>query len=302
MMTTYSDTIILIGHYTNFWPLLIWTLLPNLTFYLIVQGFQRTYATCAACQQRTLTPPDTWSCPTLGLACVLMSRPISPELVLSPDFWISNIPRYFSFAYSEDDIIKVLEFLVDNIFVVFAGKVSQQIVGIPMGTNCAPLLADIFLYWYEAEFIQSLLSSGRKQLATRSNFTYRYIDDGLSINNPEFENYLGQMYPVELEIKDTTESNTSASYLDLLLSIGRDGQLHTYIYDKRDDFNFHITNFLFLSSNILISSACGVFISQLMRYARACSSYGCFFFFWGLRDFQISFSNRDISRNAWNRH
>ena len=88
----------LIGHYTNFWPLLIWTLLPNLTFYLIVQGFHRTYATGAACQQRTLTPPDTWSCPTLGLACVLMSRPISPELVLSPDFWILNTPRYFSFA------------------------------------------------------------------------------------------------------------------------------------------------------------------------------------------------------------
>ena len=90
----------LIGHYTNFWPILIWTLLPNLTFYLIVQGFHRTYATGAACQQRTLTPPDTWSCPTLGLACVLMSRPISHGLVLSPDFWISNIPRYFSFAYS----------------------------------------------------------------------------------------------------------------------------------------------------------------------------------------------------------
>ena len=84
------------------------------------------------------------------------------------------------------------------------------------------------------------------------------------------------MYPVELEIKDTTESNTSASYLDLLLSIGRDGQLHTSIYDKRDDFNFHFTNFPFLSSNIPTSPAYGVFISQLIRYARACSSYGCF--------------------------
>ena len=84
--------------YTNFWPLPIWTLLPNLTFYLIVQGFHRTYATGAACQQRTLTPPDTWSCPTLGLACVLMSRPIFPGLVLSPDLWISNTRRYFSFA------------------------------------------------------------------------------------------------------------------------------------------------------------------------------------------------------------
>ena len=79
-----------------------------------------------------------------------------------------------------------------------------------------------------------------------------------------------------IEIKDTTESMTSASYLDLLLSIGRDGQLHTSIYDKRDDFNFHITNFPFLSSNIPSSPAYGVFISQLIRYARACSSYECF--------------------------
>ena len=55
--------------------------------------------------------------------------------------------------YTEEDIIRMLELLVDNIFVVFAGKVFQQIVGIPMGTNCAPLLADIFLYSYEAEFI-----------------------------------------------------------------------------------------------------------------------------------------------------
>ena len=103
------------------------------------------------------------------------------------------------------------------------------------------------------------------------------IDDDMSINNPEFENYLGQIYPIELEIKDTTESNTSASYLDVLLSIGRDGQLNTSIYDKRDDFNFHITNFPFLSSsNIPTSPAYGVFISQLIRYARACSSYRCF--------------------------
>ena len=84
------------------------------------------------------------------------------------------------------------------------------------------------------------------------------------------------MYPAELEIKDTTENTTSASYLDLLPSIWRDGQLHTSIYDKRDYFNFHITNFPFLSSNIPSSPAYGVFISQLIRYTRACSSYECF--------------------------
>ena len=83
------------------------------------------------------------------------------------------------------------------------------------------------------------------------------------------------MYPAELEIKDTTESITSASYLDLLLSIGRDGQLHTFIYDKRDTFNFHIKKVPFLSSNIPSSPAHGVFISKLIRYARACSSHEC---------------------------
>ena len=101
------------------------------------------------------------------------------------------------------------------------------------------------------------------------------------------------MYPPELEIKDTTESNTSASYLDFLLAIDRDGQLHTSLYDKRDDFNFHITNFPFLSSNIPSSPAYyGVFISQLIRYARASFSYECFI----LRAVQllISFSGRDM--------
>ena len=87
----------------------------------------------------------------------------------------------------------------------------------------------------------SFLSTIRKKLVSRFNFTYRYID--------EFENYQDQMYPVELEIKDTTESNTSAFCLDLLLSIGKDSQLHTSIYDKRDDFIFHMTNFPFLGSN-----------------------------------------------------
>ena len=80
------------------------------------------------------------------------------------------------------------------------------------------------------------------------------------------------MDPAELEIKDTTERTTSASYLHpsvllfcLLLSIGKDGQLHTSIYDERDDFNFHITNFPFLSSNFPSSPAYGVFISQLIQ-------------------------------------
>ncbi|KAK3092278.1 hypothetical protein FSP39_000651, partial [Pinctada imbricata] len=143
----------------------------------------------------------------------------------------------------------------------------------PQGTNCAPLLADLFLYSYEADYIQTLLSTGRKHLAPQFNFTFRYIDDVLSINNPKFMDHLHEIYPHELEIKETTESGRSASYLDILLSFDANGHLNTSLYDNRDDFSFHITNFPFMRSNIPSSPAYGVFVSQLIKYARACPKY-----------------------------
>ena len=65
--------------------------------------------------------------------------------------------------YTEEDITAMLDFLIDNIFVEFGGLVFQQTIGIPMGTDCAPLLADLFLYSYEAEFIQGLVQKGEKR-------------------------------------------------------------------------------------------------------------------------------------------
>ena len=75
------------------------------------------------------------------------------------------------------------------------------------------------------------------------NFTYRYIDDVLSINNSRFEEFLPLIYPPELEVKETTDTASSASFLDLYLEFDDSGQLSTKIYDKRDDFNFEIINF-----------------------------------------------------------
>ena len=167
----------------------------------------------------------------------------------------------------------MLDFLIDNIFVTFGGRVFQQTVGIPMGTNCAPLLADLFLYYYEADFMQELLRKKDKKLAISFNSTFRYIDDVLSLNNSKFGDYVERIYPIELEIKDTTDTVKSASYLDLHLEIDNEGRLKTKLYDKRDDFSFPIVNFPFLSSNIPAAPAYGVYISQLIRYSRACISY-----------------------------
>jgi hypothetical protein len=81
------------------------------------------------------------------------------------------------------------------------------------------------------------------------------------------------IYPNELEIKDTTESEKSASYLDILLNIDSNGTLTTSLYDKRDDFDFAIVNFPFLCSKIPLSPAYGVYISQLLGYVRARFAY-----------------------------
>jgi hypothetical protein len=131
--------------------------------------------------------------------------------------------------FSETDIFNMLEFLIDNIFVIFGGDVFQQAVDIPMGTNCVPLLANLLLYSYEADFIQGLLKKNEKKLARSCNFTFHYIDDVLSLNNSRFSDLVDRIYPIELEIKDTTDTDRSASYLDLHLEIDSDGRLRTKV-------------------------------------------------------------------------
>ena len=96
-ITIYSDTL----HWWDITPIFLpFTDLDLITEFDFLPNCvnNRTLATGAACQQRTLTPPGTTPCPTLGLVCIVMSRTISPELVLFPYFWVSNIPRYFYFA------------------------------------------------------------------------------------------------------------------------------------------------------------------------------------------------------------
>jgi len=119
-----------------------------------------------------------------------------------------------------------------------------------MGTNCAPLLPDLFLHSYEAEF-------------SKNFYTFRYIDDVLSLNNKNFSNFLHLIYQVEL-VKDTADSPNSASYLEHDIN----GTLTTKLYDKRDDFNFPIINYPFLDGNIPSSHASGVYMSQLIRYSK----------------------------------
>ena len=79
---------------------------------------------------------------------------------------------------------------MENIYVKFDGMVYQQIVGIPMGTNCAPLIADLFLYCCERDFMSNLQKSKRFDLIDKFNDTSRYLDNIMSIYNPEFAEHI----------------------------------------------------------------------------------------------------------------
>ena len=164
-----------------------------------------------------------------------------------------------------------LHYLLDNIFIRFCSKLYRQSVGIPMGTNCAPLVADLFLFCYERDFMLSLSDNNQADIIEAFNSTSRYLDDLLDINNPYFEQMVGQIYPTELQLNKANSSDTEASFLDLNLSI-TNGIVSSKIYDKRDDFNFEIVNFPFLDGDDPLSPSFGVYISQLIRFARVCSN------------------------------
>jgi hypothetical protein len=124
----------------------------------------------------------------------------------------------------KNDIFNRLQFLIDNIFVMFGGRLFQQSVGIPMGTNCAHLLADLFLYSYEVDFIQGLLKRNEKKLALSFNFTFRYIDDVLSLNNSRLDDLFIASIPLSLKLRipHTLTCNTRST-----MRVGWEGNITT---------------------------------------------------------------------------
>ena len=129
---------------------------------------------------------------------------------------------------------------MDNICIRFGTKLYdksyRQIVCIQMGTNCAPLVADLFLFCYEKEFMKDLSSDNQADVIKVFNSTSRYLDDLLYIDNPYFKGMINQIYPSELQLNKANDSDTEAPFLDLHLSISN-GFVSSKIYDKRDDFD-----------------------------------------------------------------
>ena len=126
-----------------------------------------------------------------------------------------------------------------------------------MGTNCAPLVADLFLFCYERDFMMSLSDDKQADVIDAFNTPSRYLDYILNINNVYFDNMVSQIYSLELQINKANTSDTEAAFLDLHLYISND-IVSTKIYDKRDDFDFEIAIFPFLDCDVSRSTSYGV--------------------------------------------
>ena len=113
--------------------------------------------------------------------------------------------------WSCQKVTDALIYLLDNIYIRFGSKLYRQNVGIPMGTNCAPIVADLFLFCYERDFIIDAFNS-----------TSRYLDDLLNIDNIHFEHMVHRIYPAELQLNKANASDAEAAFLDLNLSIHND--------------------------------------------------------------------------------
>ena len=141
---------------------------------------------------------------------------------------------------------------------------------VPMGTYCAPLIAGLFLYCYERDFMSDLCKSKRHDLIDMFNDTSRYLNDIFTIDNTEFVKYIPDIYPAELQLNKANTLDKETSFLGLNIKvIGSD--INTSVYDKRDDFGFPI-NFPWLSDDVPRLPSYGINILQLVRFARCCTT------------------------------
>ena len=136
----------------------------------------------------------------------------------------------------------------------------------------------------------SLSEDNQYDVIEAFNSTSRYLDDLLNIDNNFFDSMVNRIYPPELQLTKTNVSDAEASFLDLSLFISH-GFVKTKIYDKRDDFDFDIVDFPFLDGDVPRSASYGVYISQLIRFARVSCHVDDFIV---MRFRQQNFSDKDI--------
>ena len=188
--------------------------------------------------------------------------------------WV-NKPREGTFYFDQESLIDALNFLIDNCYFTLGDHIFRQIIGVPIGVDPGPYIANLTLWFYENSYLEKLYKRDFYS-ARMMGKTFRLIDDITSVNSDGvFGQHVGDIYPSSLTLNKENDEDSRANVLDLSVSI-RDGNFKVNVYDKRDDFPFQIVQFSGKDSNIPRSTTLGVFQSQVIRYFRICSDFDGF--------------------------
>ena len=186
----------------------------------------------------------------------------------------SNKPRATTFSFDADSLKDSLKFIVSHSYFSVGSKCYIQNIGIPIGVDCAPPMANLTLFRFEYEYIAALIKRNYGR-AIRYNGTFRLMDDITCINSDGcFHQDISCIYPVSLELKKENEGDILANVLDLTISCNTSSGIFSYkLFDKRDKFKFPIVNYPDLSGNIAAVCGYGVVKSELKRYSKLSSNY-----------------------------
>lgn len=187
-------------------------------------------------------------------------------------------------VFSVGNMTEWFSYLIDHQYVQFGDRLFRQVYGIPMGTNCAVFVANLYLFTYELEFIRHLADTGNRELMRRLQFVGRFVDDLLGVDADILRDYLyidgarRGVYPRGTLQLDETGAGPEVPYMDIQLYRGPEG-IATDLYDKRLEPGFRrikMIRFPHIESFISDSAKYNIVTSQLIRFSRLCSTKSSF--------------------------
>lgn len=166
-------------------------------------------------------------------------------------------------------LIEWIKWLLDNLYLVHGTKVYEQVVGVPMGTDCAPFLATLYLFAREYQWATRQVEVGNKAEVRSLRFTSRFVDDLATVNdNGLFARVWRDIYPAGLKLNQENKSPWSTHFLDTRLAVN-DGRIVTRHYDKRDAFPFKAKRYTDLRGNVPFYSSHAQVCGILCRLSRS---------------------------------
>ena len=183
--------------------------------------------------------------------------------------WVYSSPKG-STIFNRATTKHAIKYLMDNCYFTCGEQIFRQVIGIPMGSDPAPFMANLFLYHFESKWLKDLKKTNLLHARKFSN-TFRFIDDLNAMNDCGlFESHFHEIYPSELELKKE-HGNDNASFLDLSIHL-REQHFEVRLFDKRDAFPFDIVRMPQRHSNIpsrIFYSSIG---AEVLRIGRTSSN------------------------------